>query len=44
MQPNSVMSESVLIKDLELVPGKYIGEGKPIFIIAEIGQNHNGKI
>ena len=29
--------------DLELAPGKIIGEGKPRFIIAEIGLNHNGK-
>ena len=28
---------------LELVPGRYIGEGNPTFVIAEIGQNHNGK-
>ena len=28
---------------LELIPGKYIGEGNPTFVIAEIGQNHNGK-
>ena len=30
-------------KDLELTPGRLIGENKPTFIIAEIGQNHNGK-
>ena len=31
------------MNELELVPGKYIGENKPTFVIAEIGQNHNGK-
>ena len=31
------------MNSLELVPGKYIGKGNPTFVIAEIGQNHNGK-
>ncbi|KAA0185500.1 hypothetical protein HAZT_HAZT008516 [Hyalella azteca] len=30
------------MEPLELVPGRYIGEGQPCFIIAEIGQNHQG--
>ena len=34
---------SIEMNSLELVPGKYIGEGNPTFVIAEIGQNHNGK-
>ena len=29
--------------DLELTPGRFVGEGHPTFIIAEIGQNHQGK-
>ncbi|KAK7070604.1 hypothetical protein SK128_008965 [Halocaridina rubra] len=32
------------MEPLELVPGRYIGEGQPCFIIAEIGQNHQGDI
>ncbi|CAL4070058.1 unnamed protein product [Meganyctiphanes norvegica] len=32
------------MEPLELVPGRYIGEGQPCFIIAEIGQNHQGNI
>ena len=32
-----------VLHDLELLPGRFIGEEKPAFIIAEIGQNHNGK-
>lgn len=38
------MPLSVGLNDLELLPGRPIGEGKPTFIIAEIGQNHNGDI
>ena len=30
------------VKDLELAPGRWIGEDHPVFIIAEIGQNHQG--
>ena len=25
---------------LELCPGTYIGPGQPVFVVAEIGQNH----
>lgn len=32
------------LNDLELLPGRLIGEGRPTFIIAEIGQNHNGDL
>ena len=32
-----------VLHDLELLPGRFIGEENPAFIIAEIGQNHNGK-
>ena len=32
------------MEPLELVPDRYIGEGQPCFIIAEIGQNHQGDI
>lgn len=27
---------------MELIPGRYIGKENPSFIIAEIGQNHQG--
>ena len=37
------MSDPDVLHDLELLPGRFIGQGKPAFIIAEIGQNHNGK-
>ncbi len=30
------------LNDLELTPGRLVGEGHPAFIIAEIGQNHQG--
>ena len=30
--------------DLELCPGRWIGQDKPVFIIAEIGQNHQGDL
>ena len=32
------------MEPLELVPGRYIGEGQPCFIIAEVGQNHQGNV
>jgi len=35
---------SVKPKDLELTPGRFVGEGHPTFIIAEIGQNHQGSV
>ena len=31
------------LRDLELTPGRLVGESHPVFIIAEIGQNHQGK-
>ena len=31
------------LRDLELSPGRMVGENHPTFIIAEIGQNHQGK-
>ena len=30
-------------EDLEIVPGHIIGNGHPVFIVAEIGQNHQGE-
>jgi len=32
------------VSDLELCPGRMIGPDHPVFIIAEIGQNHQGDI
>ena len=29
--------------ELELVPGRFVGSNHPVFIVAEIGQNHQGK-
>ena len=37
------MPDQDVLHGLELLPGRFVGEGKPAFIIAEIGQNHNGK-
>ncbi|XP_065347612.1 sialic acid synthase isoform X2 [Cloeon dipterum] len=31
-------------KDIEIVCGRYIGDDQPCFVIAEIGQNHQGDI
>ena len=28
----------------ELSPGKWVGPGQPVYIIAEIGQNHQGSV
>ncbi|KAG8231235.1 hypothetical protein J437_LFUL005909 [Ladona fulva] len=33
-----------MTKNLELCSGKYVGNGYPCFIIAEVGQNHQGNI
>ncbi|KAL1123008.1 hypothetical protein AAG570_003332 [Ranatra chinensis] len=30
--------------DLEVAPGRYVGTDRPCFIIAEIGQNHQGDV
>ena len=32
-----------LRKDFEIAPGAWIGNTRPVFVIAEIGQNHQGK-
>ncbi|KAB7494270.1 Sialic acid synthase, partial [Armadillidium nasatum] len=32
------------MEPLEIAPGRHIGEGLPCFIVAEIGQNHQGDI
>ena len=31
-------------KSIELAPGRWIGESYPCFIIAEVGQNHQGDL
>lgn len=30
--------------EFELAPGRWIGDSHPCFIIAEIGQNHQGDV
>ena len=30
------------VEELELIPGRFIGSNHPVFIVAEIGQNHQG--
>lgn len=30
--------------DMEIVPGKMLGNSHPCFIIAEVGQNHQGSL
>jgi sialic acid synthase SpsE len=31
-----------MAKEIELAPGKWVGRSHPCFIIAEVGQNHQG--
>lgn len=31
-----------MAKEIELAPGKWVGGSHPCFIIAEVGQNHQG--
>ena len=33
----------MVANELELVPGRFVGSNHPVFIVAEIGQNHQGK-
>ena len=33
-----------MARNFELVPGRWIGDGHPCYIIAEIGQNHQGDV
>lgn len=33
-----------MARSFELVPGRWIGDGYPCYIIAEIGQNHQGDV
>ena len=33
-----------MAQDLELIHGRFIGENHPAFIIAELGQNHQGDV
>ena len=32
------------VEELELIPGRFIGSNHPVFIVAEIGQNHQGML
>jgi sialic acid synthase len=32
------------LPDIPITPGRSIGDGQPCFIIAEVGQNHNGEM
>src|SRR5688572_10884289 len=29
---------------IELSPGRFVGEGEPCYLVAEVGQNHNGQM
>jgi sialic acid synthase len=31
-----------MAKEIELAPGRWVGGSHPCFIIAEVGQNHQG--
>jgi sialic acid synthase SpsE len=31
-----------MVKEIELAPGRWVGGSHPCFIIAEVGQNHQG--
>ena len=33
-----------MVKKIRITGDRYIGEGEPVFITAEVGQNHNGDI
>ncbi|PRD34543.1 UNVERIFIED_CONTAM: Sialic acid synthase [Trichonephila clavipes] len=37
-------SQAFNFEEFEIAPGKYVGGKQPCFIIAEIGQNHQGDI
>lgn len=30
--------------EVELSPGRWVGEGRQVYIVAEIGQNHQGQV
>ena len=32
------------LPSVEIAPGRQIGDGEPCFLVAEIGQNHNGDL
>ena len=29
---------------IELTPGRHVGAGQPCYVVAEVGQNHKGRI
>lgn len=37
-------SELINMRTVELINGRRIGEGEPVYIIAEVGINHNGSV
>ena len=32
------------VPSIELTPGRWIGENRPCYLVAEAGQNHNGQV
>jgi len=40
----NIQFQMSFLRDLELTPGRMVGENHPTFIIAEIGQNHQGNL
>ena len=35
---------SLTMGEVELSPGRWVGEGRQVYIVAEIGQNHQGQV
>jgi len=43
----SILRDDVGLKplpDIRIAPGRFVGDDQPCFIIAEVGQNHNGEM
>jgi len=40
----NIQFQMSFLRDLELTPGRMVGENHQTFIIAEIGQNHQGNL
>ncbi|CAG0914827.1 unnamed protein product [Notodromas monacha] len=44
LQDDTLFVNEIMPKPIELVPGHWVGDGHPVFFIAEIGQNHQGDV